>query len=310
MPRMILLSMVLLAFTSMSTHALAKNLQASDESDASVQRCLKQNDINFCKVAGSSFWRGNPELAQKIFRHGCDFDDSESCSQLYFLSISSPNKKQSDLADYLLKKCAKNAKFCNMVAQMYEDQKDHKKALFFAKKFYLSEHSGVYPYWEYLYGNKTEAFKVSLQACESREDCIFYVRYMPDHPQLQRLLELSEKSCFDGLRNQASGATDCAILGSYFYKKQNISRAQSLWAADCQASNPSACLLLLASHPSPELTAEAFESFCQPRDAWEIHEKTLHDDYCSDENKKSSRLPAAINDYAQQTLQSYLTEQK
>ena len=165
-----------------------------------------------------------------------------------------------------------------------------------------------YPLDLYLEGKKDEAFFQAVKTCELVNDiCVFYVREMPDHPQMDEFLELGEKSCRSSHRD-LWGLNNCNVLGTYYYSKDKKAKALELWKFACDKRSADACRLLLGAHLQDEAgRLESQIQFCgaEPKD---LLSKNIYFKVC-DASAHANISPALMKN-SEALLQSYLDDQK
>jgi hypothetical protein len=259
---------------------------------AKAETCGPTNP-QICDSQASSA-RGNDDFqaAYKYDRMGCDYNCVPCCSQLY------NDKPSEETKNYLLKRCTVNDEICGSVANIFYQEKNIEKAHALDRKYFLKYNRGAFPLKLYEVGQNKEAFELALASCEKDQSkCSFYIRYMPDHPQLTRFLGLSDKYCREN-NNDLGGATTCALLGSYFYKNKNHKKALELWKSECVKIMDSSCRLIIGSDATSASKLEAFHYLCSSA------HKPIG---CL---PASQTLPSSIINESEKLLKSYLSEQK
>jgi hypothetical protein len=218
---------------------------------------------------------------------------------------------QNEVLMTLKKRCEQKEVLCASLASYYEDKKDFKNAIKFSGKAYKVSKTGNYPYLEFKYGNKKIAYKLSAEQCESdHSDCGFYIRYMPSHPGLKKMLATAKEHCLKSEKN-SSGATTCSILGTYFESRKRYDESVEIWGKGCEHTDKTSCTLLIASKSAKAKAKEnAYRTICErqsqgvtPVDS-EISQK-----YCQNQ-KDFSVIPDGLLKIAQSLLNSFVAEQK
>lgn len=295
---------ILLAFFSQASET-ARGL------DEFRNRCLKQSDIEACNIAVSAFnGQGKPQLALEVSEKMCEMN-AENCSQSYFSARRVGPQAALDLLKKMQLRCSKSTEYCDTLASIYEEKKQFSLALETAKKYYDKFQKGSYPRLAYQLGtDKKTAFDAFLKDCrEDNSKCVFALRYMPDHPQYLELLVHAENACKkEG--DLSSGATDCAIVGTLYFKKSNFPKAFEFWAYDC-AKNQVSCMLILGSEKAAaNLKLQAMKGFCNY--TGQMHEATLanlENKYCG-KFKENQKIPKELFTAGQQEIAAFLGEQK
>lgn len=297
----------------METFFLFLNLLFSP-AQASLDQCLKDKKVDLCRTtAGQLRALGNFDGAYKALKQLCDISFESDCSNLLYDSLKLSNEIQKQTVELFKSKCKEKDSQCEHLAIYYHEIKDYKNALVYYKKYFLATNKGVYPYYEFQHGSKEEAYKYSLQHCESGkdtkyQDCVFYVRYMPEHPELGRLVSLSEESCRTD--NTSTGATSCAILGSYYYMRNLTMQAFSVWDLDCKRGNATACLSILGSEQTTDsqkqMTANNLCRLPETQTVFPGSQDVLRNCPIPD----ASEVPKGMLEAGKQILKDYLEEQK
>jgi hypothetical protein len=292
---------ILAFFIFFQTHA--------DESPLAKE--CQNNVSDSCVYLAQTLRLHDVKAAFNLTKKACELSNEDGCTQLYFDSLHLSTALQLQAFDIIKEKCSQGLEFCQTLANAYEDKKDFKKALLYSRKYYSKMQSGIYPYFEYKYGDKKIAFAAAKKDCLKKQGsgCAFYLRYMPDSPDISTFEFFTNSSCVNS-KVESSGATDCNILGTYYYKKNKKDLALSLWSLDCNRNNLSACLLVLGSESNnTQLKSDAAHTFCktQPQ-GMDFNDAQLRDQFCPS-LKDSSRVPAGITDSATRLLKSYLEEQ-
>lgn len=296
----------LLIFTFILTPSLFS--EDLDNLDRLIESCLLDNVLASCEMATARLHFGKRlKEALKTSEKACELSD-EGCSQSYSLAAAVDKKTADEIAKKFENRCEQNANFCLDLASIYEERSNYKAALEAARKYYLKNEKGIFPYYAYKYGDKNEAFTTAMNHCKKENDrCIFYLRYMPDHPQFDEILKLSENSCKTE-NHGATGATDCAIVGSYYLKKANLSAAYDMWSFDCK-HNYTSCLLIIGTAKfKTEQIKSALLQFCENHTPiMEATAKQLQQTHCK--QIKNGPMPKTLSTEATKIVKSFLREQ-
>lgn len=294
------LLLFLISCTSLITHA-------DELLEKAREACLSKNDVVACRVViDKNRFLKNYKICLEISEKMCSID-TKSCSEMYRIAGEIDEKTQNKIFEKMSESCNKDAAYCQALADIYEDRRDIQNALKFGRKYYEKYKKGSYPWLSYKHGtDKKVAFEDALEKCRADNfSCGFTIRYMPDHPQYQELLTYAEKDCKK--KNQDStGATTCAILGSYYLKKGDPTKAYELWWHDCP-TNQLSCLLIIGSKKySRDDNISAFKKFCNPnQNAFEGTLVGLRTDFCND----FKSVPDAVVESGQKTLAGFLEQQ-
>jgi hypothetical protein len=224
--------------------------------------CSKETPARCDHLAQTARAQQNFGVAYDLDKAGCEFNDEQSCSELASDSSHLSSEQYEATKALIAEKCLKNDAFCGVLADLYYSENDYGKALPIDRKYFLKYFRGAFPIETYKAGHIEEAFKTAKMACDrDHESCIFYVRNMADHPQINEFISASEKLCrsSDGA---SAGATGCVILGTYFYANGNHSKAVDLWNVECRQSVTEDCLLILGSDAKPTEKLKAFQKMC------------------------------------------------
>lgn len=254
----------------------------------------------------ASWYRGK-EDKQKTYDYslmGCKLNEPYCCSSLYYEAQGIGPKEMAATKDLLIKKCKENDAFCGDVAQVYYEEKNFEKGLEIDRRYFMNYSKGTYPFMAYQHGHKKEGFAATLTQCQQDKDrCIFFVRYMPDHPQYSVLLRNAEDDCKLSAGSQG-GATNCAILGAYYYKNYNHKKSLEIWDSECRLHVQSSCELIIGSDADVKTRSAAFQNYC-----FEGGQGRLGSDNesCSAPNPQ---IPETLRQKSIQLLESYLREQK
>lgn len=274
-------------------------------------RCLKESDVEACNHAVSAFnGQNKPQLALEVSEKMCEIN-ADHCSQSYYSAQRVGPQSALDILKKMQIRCSKKVDYCDTLASIYEGKKEFSLALETAKKYFDKFQKGSYPRLVYQYGNdKKIAFDAFLKNCrEDNSNCAFALRYMPDHPQYQELLVHAENECKKE-ENMSSGATDCAVVGTLYYKKLNFLKAFEFWAYDC-AKNQVACLLILGSEKATaNVKSQAMVDFCNySASILHVTVANLKKKYC-EKFKENKLIPKEMLTIGQQELSAFLSLQK
>lgn len=241
---------------------------------------------------------------------GCDLNYIPSCSQVAARVDGAPVDPNLTLK-YLEKRCSENDEICGDYANALRDLDQIKKSLDVERKFYLKYQSGVFPFHLYLSGEKKEAFYLILKKCQAdTSTCDFYLRYTPDHPQLDQIISIVSTSCKESL-GKSSGANSCMILGSYYYKYNNLALALEAFTKDCHAGkNPISCYATIAASPAPKEQVKAAIELCSIEERIRpVSQPTLTQEKCRTMKQKKI-ISAEIVLYAKTLLADFVKQQQ
>ena len=243
--------------------------------------------------------------ALKASEMACDLNPNH-CDQLMFLASPIGKKATDAVLEKLTVKCKNNVDVCNNLANALEMVGKYKESIAAAKVYYDKHKSGNYAWFSYKYGDKKAAFSASLEECNLKKDCVFYMRYMPDHPQYDLLVKQSESGC-KSQTESGEGATICTIVGSYFIKKKNFSSAYENLSTDC-SHNGLACLLIVGTPEFSEAQRNAAAlQFCETH-SFESHQQALLKNNCP-QIKLAHKIPPAVVEYSVEMVKAFLSEQ-
>lgn len=276
------------------------------------KECYEARQSTACNALGARYRA--TESYDKAFdavKKSCELMDEFGCSQMQSDSLRFAKSIQNEVFVTLNKKCEQKEILCASLASYYEDKNDYKNAILYAKKAFKVSKTGNYPYLEYKFGNRKIGYKVSAEHCElDRSSCGFYIRYMPSHPSLKKMVAKAKEHCLT-VEKDSFGATTCSVLGTYFESRKRYDESVEMWRKDCERSNKTSCTLLIASKNAKAKDREsAYRNICEreskgisPVDA-EITGK-----YC-DNQKDFVSIPDGLLKIAQSLLTSFLDQQK
>jgi hypothetical protein len=229
--------------------------------------------------------------------------------KLLFFSLMSLASEPTLDEKLLLAKCQANESDCEKVADFYEDKGDYDKMLFYQRRYYAKENRGRYPYLEHRYGNKETSYPLVLKNCNAdSRTCIFYLRYITDHPQYSQIVAGAMKAC-EEQTGSSSGATACTIVGAYHYKKNDFIAAFSAWNRDCALGNPSGCLLVAGSSEDQEQQLFGATRFCTVNPlGWEVHDLNLKKRTCQT-LLTTGVVPPEVSEYSKRLVSDFVKEQ-
>lgn len=282
------------------------------------QLCLEKKHISACEMTQASLWGQERRLeAREIAEILCKKRPGVRCGDIYYLSQDISEKEAEQALKKLEALCDADIRTCDALAHIYDGRNESAPALKYAKKYYDKMKTGFYTWLAYKYNaDKKLAFKESLKNCrEDGSSCLFTLRYMPDHPQRSEIVDRSTKSCEQSQPHSASGATDCTIVGSYFYKINQFDKAYKMWRHDC-AWNPMSCELILGGIQfSRQQHLQAARDFCAPKEmSGHFSQVEMHSTYCP-----AARVPASkgeellvlkLQNEGLKLLRSFVKEQK
>jgi hypothetical protein len=224
-----------------------------------AEDCLQKNSFEACqKLAAGKKSENKLSEAYLYAKKSCELA-GEGCVGLYETASLLGPDTVTGLKKFLEDQCVKSAEACNEVSSIYENQKDYPNAIDYARKYYLKSQKGNFTKFSYLYGDKNEAFATSLNECnKNAADCVVYIKSMPDHPQMAKLVSQAELDC-----NQNPAGGSCVDVGLYYNKKAIYKKSSQLWGISCKAQTAQACMYLMGSRGAmPEEQLAAYEKFC------------------------------------------------
>lgn len=289
----------------------SNNLKAENDSklNEAVKNCIDKKDLASCLVAFPRLVTDEKwALAFKTGEILCDLDQTH-CNDVYYVAEKIEKKKAEDFLAKLISECEKNADYCDSVASIQEYLKLYEQALLSAKKYFTKHKKGNYILLAHKHGNKLDAFEASLADCKTNvNQCVFYLRYFYEHPQKEEILKNSVKSCVEQ-KSPVDGSSNCAILGTYYFKNQEFDLAYKYWSKDCETNNLSCLLILGSKRYDDEINKSTLKKFCTVKTGL-AGSYNLQLVECEKITDESVRVPSAIEKYAVDTLKSFLNEQK
>jgi tetratricopeptide (TPR) repeat protein len=222
--------------------------------------CLQKSNVESClKLAAIKKNENNIKEALPLARKACELK-AEACSGLFAMANILGADAVANLKKFLEEQCVKNADACNEASLIYESQKDYTTAIDYARKYYLKYQKGNFTKFSYQYGDKNEAFAASLNECtKNNADCVGYIRFMPDHPQIAKMITLAEQDCV-----KSPTGTSCLDTGLHYNKKAKYAKAYQLWGPSCKSSIAEACIFIMGSRGiEPEEQLDSYRHFCK-----------------------------------------------
>lgn len=288
--------------------SVVKTENDSNLSDA-IKNCIDRKALASCMAA---FPRLNSDKQNALaFKTGeilCELEASH-CYGVYNTALKLDKKKAEDFLTKLVSECEKNADSCDSLASIQEDLKNYEQALISAKKYFTKHKKGQYIRLANKYGNKQDSYDASFADCKANTDqCVIYLRYFYEHPQKEEILKIAIKNCEEN-KTPVDGSSNCAILGTYYFKIQEFDLAYKHWSKDCDTNNVSCLLILGAKRYSDDVNKSTLKKFCNVK-------TSLADNYnlqlieCEKINDETVRVPPAIEKFAVDTLKSFMNEQK
>lgn len=289
-----------------SEHVKAENDAKLNEA---IKTCLEKKELASCLLATP---RLNAEkklaLAFKTGEVLCELDPTH-CYGVYYIATNLDKKKGEGFFAKLLSECEKNADYCDAVASIQEEQKNYEQALASAKKYFTKHKKGSYILLAHKHGNKQDAYDSSLADCKANtEQCVFYLRYFYEHPQKDEILKNAVKNCTEQ-KAVSDGASNCAILGTYYFKIQEFDLAYKYWSKDCETNNLSCVLILGAKRYDDEVNKATLKKFCTVKTGM-AGSYNLQLVECEKITDETVRVPPSIEKYAVDTLKFFMNEQK
>ena len=268
--------------------------------------------IDYCHSVASR-GRNKNRYNFEAMKKGCDRGSEQLCSGLLMNAGAYGSSLYPELLRYSEDNCTGgNRRTCATLSGHYEDLKKMPQALKYAKMHFDRFQEGPYIYMAYKHGDKADAMKKALNECRrDKSRCLFYLRYMPDHPQHSEIAKNAEQDCLALAPYTSSGATSCTIIGTFHYKQGAYSKALELWSRDCLTNgNRLACQLIMGSeHSSQEKKLGAGLVFCSDKKESYIPTLNLRKQFCS-EVTGYRRVPASLEFESKSLVQQFLQEQK
>lgn len=285
------------------------NAENDAKLNEAIKTCLEKKDLASCLMATPRLHAEKKyALAFKTGEVLCELEQTH-CFGVYYIAVNYDKKKAEEFLAKIIAECEKNADYCDSVASIQEDQKNLEQALISAKKYFTKHKKGNYILLAHKYGNKQDAFDASLADCKANTDqCVFYLRYFYEHPQKDEILKNAVKSCTEQ-KIVTDGASNCAILGTYYFKIQEFDLAYKYWSKDCETNNLSCVLILGAKRYDDEVNKSTLKKFCSVKTGM-AGSFNLQIVECEKITDETVRVPPAIEKYAVDTLKSFLNEQK
>ena len=228
-----------------------------------IEDCTVKNKYDVClKIKNKPKEESKQAEVLLVSQKACELKPTEACSGLFALArkIGGPAVLQTQ--KLLEQSCIKHAEACDEVSGFYEDQKDFSAAISFSRKYYLKSLKGNFAKYAYQYGDKNEAFAASTVGCQKEPSkCAEYLKLMPDHPQITKILEGAEKDCKVYVKGPVQSS--CVLVGSYYYNAGNYNKAYEYWSIDCDKKNSMACFYIMGSNFEDLRKNIAFEKFCR-----------------------------------------------
>lgn len=289
----------------------SKEAKADDDVNLNeaVKGCLEKKELGACMLAIPRLNFGKKlALAFKAGEVLCELDPSR-CSDVYYIALNYDKKKAEEFSAKIIAECEKNVDYCDSAASLQESQKNYEQALVAAKKYFTKHKKGPYIFLAHNHGNKQDAFDASLADCKvNLHSCVLYLRYFYEHPQKDEILKNAVKDC-EAKKTVSDGASNCSILGTYYFKIQEFDLAYKYWAQDCETNNLSCVLILGAKRYNDEVNKATLKKFCSVKTGL-ANSLNLQLEECEKITDETVRVPPAIEKYAVDTLKNFLNEQK
>lgn len=228
-----------------------------------LEDCTVKNKYDICiKIKNKRKEEIKPSEMLVVSQKACELKPTEACAGLFALARQVGGSAVFQTQKLLEQSCIKFAEACDEVSGFYEDQKDFASAINFSRKYYLKFQRGNFAKFSYLYGDKNEAFAASLVGCQKEPaKCAEYLKLMPDHNQLAKLLEGAEKDCKTYLK--MATPSSCVLVGSHYYNIGNYNKAYDYWSVDCDKNNAYSCFYIMGSNIDELRRDVGFEKFCR-----------------------------------------------
>jgi hypothetical protein len=228
-----------------------------------LEDCTVKNKYDICiKIKNKRKEESKLSEMLVVSQKACELKPTEACSGLFALARQVGGNAVFQTQKLLEQTCIKFAEACDEVSGFYEDQKDFGSAINFARKYYLKFQKGNFAKFSYQYGDKNEVFAASLVGCQKEPNkCAEYLKLMPDHNQLAKILEGAEKDCKSYVK--ATTPSSCVLVGSHYYNLGNTNKAYDYWSIDCDKSNSVSCFYIMGSNIDDLRKNFAFEKFCR-----------------------------------------------
>ncbi|AGH96647.1 hypothetical protein A11Q_2431 [Pseudobdellovibrio exovorus JSS] len=278
------------------------------------QECHDKKAVIVCEMVQARLWSDQRlSEALAIAEIICP-KKPERCQDIYYIAEGIGNKEAKRALAKIEAMCTADVKFCDSLAGIYENQGKTTEAVKAAKKYYDKFKEGNYTWFAYKYNvDKKLAFEETLKKCRTRDfSCSFTLRYMPDHPQRNEVVKILTENCLNK-KTESYGATECAIIGAYYFSKEQHAQAYQMWDKDCQLNTVSCLMILGGKDYSPEQYTQAMHRFCfvSPQ-AQSVSHGTTRMNYCP--KSRAQGIPAAnmlqLQQEGRRLIANYLKEQK
>ena len=228
-----------------------------------LEDCTVKNKYDICvKIKNKRKEESKFSEMLVVSQKACELKPTEACSGLFALARQVGGPAVLQTQKLLEQSCIKFAEACDEVSGFYEDQKDFSSAINFSRKYYLKFQKGNFAKFSYQYGDKNEAFVASQVGCQKDSaKCAEYLKLMPDHNQLAKILEGAEKDCKNYVK--ATTPSSCVLVGSHYYNIGNYNKAYDYWSIDCDKNNAISCFYIMGSSIADLRKNVAFEKFCR-----------------------------------------------
>jgi hypothetical protein len=228
-----------------------------------LEDCTVKNKYDVCiKIKNKRKEEAKLSEILIVSQKACELKPKEACAGLFALARQVGGVAVFQTQKLLEQSCIKFAEVCDEVSGFYEDQKDFGSAINFSRKYYLKFQKGNFAKFSYQYGDKNEAFAASLVGCQKEPaKCAEYLKLMPDHNQLLKILEGAEKDCKAYVK--MATPSSCVLVGSHYFNIGNYNKAYDYWSIDCDKNNAYSCFYIMGSSIDDLRKNVIFEKFCR-----------------------------------------------
>lgn len=190
--------------------------------------------------------------------------DANSCDQAYMNAQRFFPEKVELIIQKIVDQCDRDAIFCGVLAGIYKDRRKPALALAAYRKEFDKTGTIVYAL-ELKEQNKSqkEIDAAVEQSCERDKDsCGMALRYFPKHPK-QKIFAKKVGELCEAQGESVTGADDCSIVGSFYFKNNDFEKALKYWTESCDY-NELTCILILGSEKAgASQHRQALANFCK-----------------------------------------------
>ena len=264
-----------------------------------MEDCLNKGKYDICiKLKKQKKDENRPQDQLAASLKACELKPHEACGGIFSLARQIGGSSLTATQKVLEGVCLKNAEACDEVSNFYEEMKDYNSAISFARKYYLKFQKGSFARMSYTYGDKNEAFAASRVACESDyKTCAEYLKLMPDHPEITKLVKGSEKACLNAARGVVSDEA-CSAVGLHYYNLGNNNKAYEAWSKECDLYNPAGCFYVIGGSFDEMRKQFAAAKFCRiPIKNLNANQANIQKINCNSKSNKVTDQLKAVGEY-------------